>query len=103
MSKITKQSAITGLDNLLTFIPMDIDGSAGKNYRRVKQFIEEQSQTSHGMIITQFTLYLQQKSIWPCYQFIGDDPQPLTPDELMKLKRDYVKELRCPINSGGNK
>ena len=47
-----------------------------------------------GVIITQFMLFMQQKSIWPCHQFIGDDPQPLTPDEAMKLKREYVELLK---------
>ena len=47
-----------------------------------------------GVIITQFIMFMQQNSIWPCHQFIGDDPQPLTPDEAMKLKREYVELLK---------
>lgn len=47
-----------------------------------------------GLIITQFMLFMQQKSIWPCHQFIGDDPQPITTDEAMKLKREYVELLK---------
>jgi len=47
-----------------------------------------------GVIITQFMLFMQQEGIWPCHQFIGDDPQPLTPDEAMKLKREYVELLK---------
>jgi hypothetical protein len=47
-----------------------------------------------GLIITQFMLFMQQKSIWPCHQFIGDDPQPITTGEAMKLKREYVELLK---------
>ena len=46
-----------------------------------------------GVIITQFLLHMQSDSVWPGRQFIGDDPQPLTGDEVMQMKNEYIKGL----------
>ena len=43
-----------------------------------------------GVIITQFLLHMQINGVWPCHQFIGDDPQPLEANEVMKLKDEYI-------------
>ena len=51
-----------------------------------------------GVIITQFLLHMQSNSVWPCLQFIGDDPQPLTGDEVMALKDEYIKILTDKVN-----
>ena len=42
-----------------------------------------------GVIISQFLLYMQQRSIWPCHLYIGDDAQQLTGEEVNKLKDDF--------------
>ena len=47
------------------------------------------------LIITQFMLFMQHKSIWPCHEFIGDDPQALTPSEAMRLKCEYIESLKA--------
>ena len=52
-----------------------------------------------GVIITQFLLYMQSNSVWPCLQFIGDDSQPLTGGEVMALKDEYIKLLTDKVNN----
>jgi hypothetical protein len=47
-----------------------------------------------GLILSQFLLFMQQEGVWPCYQFIGDDPQPLTVEELNALKDEFKEMLQ---------
>ena len=49
--------------------------------------------TTESLLITQFILYMQNKSIWPCHLFIGDDPQKLTSDESIELRDDFINKL----------
>ena len=42
-----------------------------------------------GVIISQFIVYMQVNGIWPCHQFIGDDPQPLTAKEVINIKNGF--------------
>jgi len=49
--------------------------------------------TPESVTITMFILYMSQKSIFPCHLFIGDDPQPLSAEESVKLKNDFIKEF----------
>ena len=44
-----------------------------------------------GLIVSQFLLYAQNNSIEFCHIFIGDDPQRLSGDEMIKLKNDFIE------------
>ena len=54
-----------------------------------------QTENEVGVLISQFLLFMQQKSIWPCHVFIGDDPQELKADELLALKDDFKSLLEA--------
>lgn len=43
--------------------------------------------------LSEFLLFMQNKGVWPCHLFIGEDPQQLTPEEVFELKTEFVKSL----------
>ena len=47
-----------------------------------------------GLIVSQFLLYAQNNSIEFCHIFIGDDPQILSGDEMIKLKNDFIEKFK---------
>ena len=47
-----------------------------------------------GLLLSQFLLFMQKSSIWPCYVFIGDSPQELNSDEVIKLKDGFKTMLK---------
>lgn len=49
--------------------------------------------TPESVSITMFLLYIQQKNIGLCHLLIGDDPQPISVEEMIKLKDDFIKKF----------
>lgn len=44
------------------------------------------------VVLSQFLLHMNQQGISLCYLFLGDDPQPLTTDEVQTLKDGFLKK-----------
>lgn len=67
----------------------NLDSKSGKS-----ALLSETDAKNAAAIVTQFILYMQSNAIWPHHQFIGDDPEAVTPDELMIFKRAFIEELK---------
>ncbi|MEW8139384.1 MAG: hypothetical protein AB2761_20160 [Candidatus Thiodiazotropha endolucinida] len=44
----------------------------------------------HGALITMFINFIQTKGLWPCVMESGEQPKPIPPSELLKLKDEFV-------------
>jgi len=55
--------------------------------------LAEKDDTVTSVRIDQFILFMQQSCAWPCYRKPDDRSEPLTFDEVMSLKREFISEL----------